>query len=215
MKSVEAVGKTYEEALASALNSLGVEKDQVEIQVLEEGTKGFLGFGAKPTKIKVTLLNTIKATTEKFLRDVLDAANINAEFKIEEEKDTLKINISGEEASMLIGRRGEALDSLQFLVSLLVNKEGKDYMRVILDIENYRQKREESLIRFANKMARSAVKSRRNLKLEPMNPYERRIIHAALQSDPYVTTYSEGDEPYRRIVISLKKRDYRGKNDSK
>lgn len=145
-----------------------------------------------------------KETAKKFLEDIFSTLEINAEINISEDEGCLRINVIGDEASRLIGRRGESLDSLQMLLGLAVNRDREKYVKVLLDIENYRAKREESLIKYANKMARQAAKQRRVIKLEPMNPYERRIIHSALQSDRYVKTYSEGKDPYRKIVIEPK-----------
>lgn len=145
-----------------------------------------------------------KEIAENFLKDIFETLAINAEIQTSVVDGSLCLKVFGDDASRLIGRRGESLDSLQMLLGLAVNK-GKDkYVKVLLDIENYRSKREESLIKYANKMARQAAKQRRIIKLEPMNPYERRIIHSALQSDRYVKTYSEGKDPYRKIVIEPK-----------
>lgn len=145
-----------------------------------------------------------KETAKKFLEDIFTTLEINAEINISENEGCLCIGVTGDEASRLIGRRGESLDSLQMLTGLAVNRDRDKYVKVLLDIENYRAKREESLIKYANKMARQSAKQRRVIKLEPMNPYERRIIHSALQSDRYVKTYSEGKDPYRKIVIEPK-----------
>lgn len=131
--------------------------------------------------------------------------NIEADIKIDMNSDSAKVSVIGDSAGQLIGRRGESLDALQMILSLAVNKTPGEYVKIMLDIEDYRSKREESLVRYANKMARTAAKQRKNIKLEPMNPYERRIVHSALQSDTYVTTYSEGEEPYRKVVIAVKR----------
>jgi len=206
MKSVEKIGKSKEEAIELALKELNAEKDDIEIEVLEEGSKGFLGFlGAKDFKIRATLKDNYEKTTRNFLNDIFDALDIIADINLNLKGDTLKVSVIGDSAGQLIGRRGESLDALQLLLGLAVNKKRDGYIKVLLDIENYREKREESLVRYANKMARTAVKQRRNIRLEPMNPYERRIVHSALQSDSYVTTYSEGEEPFRKVVISVKK----------
>ena len=206
MKSVEKIGKSKEEAIELALKELNADKDDIEIEVLEEGSKGFLGFlGAKDFKIRATLKDNYEKTTRNFLNDIFDALDIIADINLNLKGDTLKVSVIGDSAGQLIGRRGESLDALQLLLGLAVNKKRDGYIKVLLDIENYREKREESLVRYANKMARTAVKQRRNIRLEPMNPYERRIVHSALQSDSYVTTYSEGEEPFRKVVISVKK----------
>ena len=137
---------------------------------------------------------------------MLKNANVNAKVNITQENNLIKVAIEGKEAACLIGRRGETLDSIQFLTGLALNKINKDsHMRVLVDIENYRSKREESLIRYANKMAREVAKTKKTKKLDYMNPYERRIVHSALQEDKYVTTYSEGTDPYRRLVIEYKR----------
>jgi spoIIIJ-associated protein len=138
---------------------------------------------------------------------VLEKMGVMAEIHIQDEEECLRIDLVGPDMGTIIGYRGETLDALQYLVSLVINKENKEneYKRVLLDTENYRKKREETLIRLANKLAFKVKKYNKSVYLEPMNPYERRIIHAALQDNSYVTTHSEGDEPYRRVVIDLKK----------
>ena len=123
----------------------------------------------------------------------------------DEDKKTMDIEISGDEMGVLIGKRGQTLDSLQYLVSLVVNKEVEEYIRVKLDTENYRERRRETLENLAKNIAYKVKRTKRPVSLEPMNPYERRIIHSALQNDKYVTTYSEGEEPFRRVVVALKR----------
>lgn len=145
-----------------------------------------------------------KSIADKFLKEIFETLSIEAEINYSVVDGALMVKVFGDDASRLIGRRGESLDSLQMLVGLAVNKKREKYVKVLLDIENYRAKREESLVKYANKMARQAAKQRRIIKLEPMNPYERRIIHSALQTDRYVKTYSEGKDPYRKIVIEPK-----------
>lgn len=207
MKIIEMTGKTVEDALKAALSELQVTEDRVEVEVLDEGSKGlFKLIGAKPARIKVKVKKDYTYDAKTFLRDVLNAMGVKAEIKIREEDNVLKINLVGPDMGIIIGYRGETLDSLQYLVSLVVNKEqDAEYKRVLLDTENYRAKREETLRRLANKTAYKVRKSGRSFRLEPMNPYERRIIHSALQNDQYVESFSEGDEPYRRVVINLKK----------
>lgn len=205
MKFIEVDGKNVEEAVSSALKQLNVTEDKVTIEVLEEGSKGFLNLiGVKPAKVKVTLKRDYIEDARKFVRDVLDSMGVLAEIRISEENDSIKIDLTGPKMGIIIGYRGETLDSLQYLISLVVNK-GHDipYKKVILDTENYRAKREETLKRVALKSANKVKKSKRILKLEPMNPYERRIIHATLQNDEKISTRSEGDEPFRRVVIAL------------
>jgi spoIIIJ-associated protein len=207
MKSIEIIGKTAEEAIQNALKELNVTEDKVTIEVLEEGSKGFLNIiGVKPAKVKVTLKRDYVGDAKTFLKDVLNAMNVKAEINIKEENNEIKINLIGPSMGVLIGYRGETLDSLQYLVSLVVNKNHDEaYKRVILDTANYRYNRQETLRKLAFKMGDKVRANSKTLKLEPMNPYERRVIHSTLQNDAYVTTHSEGEEPYRRVVIELKK----------
>ncbi len=201
MKFVEKSGKSVEEALRLALIELEATREQVEIEVLEEGSKGFLGLGAKETRIRVSKKNSVIDIAKVFLMSVLKEMNIQADIEAELADDVLSISMAGDDMAILIGKRGQTLDSLQYLVSLVVNKDRDHYLRVVLDTENYRAKRKETLEALAEKLAAKVRKSRKNVILEPMNPYERRIIHSALQNNPNVSTKSEGDEPYRKVVI--------------
>ena len=207
MKTIEMTGKTVEEALKHALDELKLTKYKVDVEVIDEGSKGLFNLiGAKPAKVKVTAKPDSLDDAKTFLISVLNSMDINADIDIKEENDIIKINLKGPKMGLVIGYRGETLDSLQYLVSLVVNKNHENpYKRVVLDAENYRHKREETLIRVAQKTAYKVKKSGRPYKLEPMNPYERRIIHSALQEYTDINTYSEGEEPFRRIIISLKK----------
>jgi spoIIIJ-associated protein len=205
MKVLEFSGKNVEEALANALKELDVPRESVDFEVVEEGSKGLLGlFGAKPAMIRVTVKKTAIDEAKRFLGGVLDAMEIVADIEVKEEAEILKINLSGPKMGLIIGYRGETLDSLQYLTSLVVNK-GNEYKRVILDTEGYRMKREETLKRLADKTAYKVRKYGRSMKLEPMNPYERRIIHSSLQGVDKIKTYSIGDEPFRRVVVELEK----------
>lgn len=207
MKKIEVTGKTVNEALQNALIELNTTKDKVEIEVIEEGSKGFLNFiGVKPAKLVVTFKRDYLKEGEAFIKSVLASMNISANVKVSESKDIINIDITGPKMGLIIGHRGETLDSLQYLVSLVINK-GNDvpYKRVVLDAENYRSKREETLKRVADKTAYKVRKFKKAVKLEPMNPYERRIIHSVLQDNEYVRTFSEGEVPYRRVVVELKK----------
>lgn len=207
MKCVEFVGKTIEEAKDNALRELGVGEDRVEISVIDEGSKGILSLiGKRNAKIKVTVKRDYALEAENFLKGILDKMDIDAQIEVKQENNIIDMDIKGSNLGILIGYRGETLDSLQYLTSLIVNKNKEDgYKRVMLDAENYRAKREETLRRFAVKTAHRVQKTGRSIKLEPMNPYERRIIHSELQGDKYVKTYSEGNEPHRYVVIDLKK----------
>ena len=207
MKSIEVEGKTVEEALEKALNELCLTKENVNVEVLEHGSKGLFNvIGVKRAKIRVTSKYDYVDEAKKFIDNILKSMNLDAKIDIIEEGDTLKINLSGKKMGLIIGYRGETLDSIQYLVSLVLNKHHEfPHKKVILDTENYRSKREETLRGVAIKTAARVKKTGRAFKLEPMNPYERRIIHSALQEDTNVDTFSEGEEPFRRVVIELKK----------
>lgn len=207
MKSIEMIGKTVEDALDKALNELNLNRDKVELEILDEGSKGLFNFiGGKPAKIKVTVKRDYIDEAKKFLNDILDNMGIEASIEVKEDDNIININLLGDKMGLIIGYRGETLDSLQYLVSLVINKEhDMPYKRVVLDTEHYREKREETLIRVAQKTAYKVNKSGRAYKLEPMNPYERRVIHSALQNNDSVYTFSEGEEPYRRIVVDIRK----------
>ena len=207
MKIIEMTGRNVEEAVKNALAELKVTEDKIEVEVIEEGSKGFFKLlGTKPARIRVKVKRDYILDAKTFLRDVLNSMGIKAEIKVKEEDNVLKINLVGPDMGIIIGYRGETLDSLQYLVSLVVNKDQEtEYKRVVLDTENYRAKREETLRRLASKTAFKVRKTGKSFRLEPMNPYERRIIHSALQNDQFVETFSEGEEPYRRVVVNLKK----------
>lgn len=236
MKFVEKIAKTVDDAVTEALLDLMVTRDDVEIEIIEKGSKGFLGIGARDAKVKVTMKKkeeensvfeelgieklsirmddvkeVLEEETEKvdpvkigesFLTDVLEKMDIDAEIESKVNKEQVRMNVSGEKMGLLIGKRGETLDALQYLVNLVVNKNTEKYTRVILDTENYRQRREETLKKLAFRLAKKASQTKQRIVLEPMNPYDRRIIHSALQNSKTVKTYSEGKEPYRKIVIT-------------
>ncbi|MCI6276863.1 MAG: protein jag [Clostridium sp.] len=207
MKAIEVSGKNIEEAKRNALKQLQTTEDKVEILVLDEGSKGILGFiGTKPCKIRVTVKRGYIEEAKTFIRSILDNMGVMAEIRIKEENNVVNISLTGPRMGIIIGYRGETLDAIQYLVSLIINKDHEtEYKRVVLDTENYRLKREETLKRLAEKTAYKVRRNGRSFKLEPMNPYERRIIHSTLQNDKYVYTYSEGEEPYRKVVVDLKK----------
>ena len=207
-KTIEIKSKTKEEAVEQALKELGLEEKDIEVNVIQNPSKGFLGLiGAKEGIYQITVIKKEEIEIAKeFVENMLQKSKINAKVNAVQEDNLIKISIEGKEAACLIGRRGETLDAVQFLTGLALNKINKDsHMRVIVDIENYRSKREQSLIRYARKVAREVAKTRRTKKLDYMNPYERRIIHSALQNDKYVITCSEGTDPYRRVVIEYKR----------
>ena len=199
--------KTVSDAITEACKVLGVTSDKLDYVVKEEGSSGFLGIGAKDAVIEAKVKSSITDIAKIFLNDVFQAMNmtvvINAEYK-EEEKE-LFIDLSGDDMGVLIGKRGQTLDSLQYLVSLIVNKESTDYIRVKVDTENYRQRRKETLENLAKNISYKVKRTRRPVTLEPMNSYERRIIHSALQNDKYVRTHSEGEGKERRVIVSFKR----------
>ncbi len=203
--SVEKTGKTIQEAIKAALEELRADENSVDVEVLEEGNKGIFGIiGNKVARVRVTLKESAAEKARQFVKDVLEKMKLNADIFVEETEDSILLKIHGNDIGIIIGRRGETLDSLQYLASLVVNKEKGNYKRVVVDVENYRQKREETLIKLANRLADRVIKYKKNIVLEPMNPYERRIIHSSLQDNSYVETYSIGDEPNRKVVITLK-----------
>jgi len=209
--------KTVEEATAAALTEMNLTEDKAEIEVIEKESAGFLGlFNNKPAKIRIRKkVVEITDIAKEFLSNVLQAMEIEAEVKVNNntETETLEVQIIGDDMGILIGKRGQTLDSLQYLVSLVVNKESDNYLKVKLDTENYRERREETLKNLAKNIASKVKKTHRAVTLEPMNPYERRIIHSALQEDKFVETHSEGDEPYRKVVVTPKKGvNYEGGN---
>ena len=203
MDMIEVSAKTVSDAITEACQKLGVTSDKLDYQVVEEGSSGFLGIGAKPAVIKAAVKkSSVEEVARAFLNDVFQAMNMEVviDIKYNEEEKSMDI-----EMGVLIGKRGQTLDSLQYLVSLVVNKESEEYIHVKVDTENYRQRRKETLENLAKNIAYKVKRTKRSVSLEPMNPYERRIIHSALQNDKYVTTHSEGEEPFRRVVVTLKR----------
>ena len=207
---VEVSAKTVSEAITEAWRKFGVTSDKLDYQVVEEGSSGFLGIGSKPAVIKAAVKVeklSVDEVAKGFLRDVFEAMNMEVavDVQYDEEGRTMSIDLAGDEMGVLIGKRGQTLDSLQYLVSLVVNREVEEYIRVKVDTEDYRARRKETLENLAKNIAYKVKKTRRPVSLEPMNPYERRIIHSALQNDKYISTHSEGDEPFRRVVVTYKR----------
>ena len=209
----EFTAKTVDEALTNAVVSMQTSSDQLEYEVIEEGSSRLLGLISKPAKIRARVKLSLDAIASNFLDKVFQSMGmqVNIEITIDEVENQMNIDLSGEEMGILIGKRGITLDSLQYLVSLVINRNTEDYMKVKLDTENYRERRKATLENLAKNLAYKVKRTRRPVSLEPMNPYERRVIHSALQNDRYVETHSEGEEPYRKVVITLKK-DYRERN---
>lgn len=210
MDYMEFKGKTVEEAVTAASVELGIPSSDLEYEVIDKGSAGFLGLGAKQAVIKAKKAEqaiTIVDKTKEYLTTLFKAMDIETKISIDydEESNNMNINLEGPEMGILIGKRGQTLDALQYLISLFVNKESEAYIRVKLDTENYRARRKDTLENLAKNIAFKVKRNRRSVTLEPMNPYERRIIHSALQNDKYVATRSEGEEPYRKVVVYLKK----------
>ena len=199
MEYIEFSAKTVSEAITEACRNLGVTSDRLDYEIIDEGSSGFLGIGSKPAVIKAAVKNeeiSVEDKAGRFLNDVFAAMNMTVIVNVKYDK-------AEEDMGVLIGKRGQTLDSLQYLVSLVVNKDTENYIRVKIDTENYRERRKETLENLAKNIAYKVKRTRRPVSLEPMNPYERRIIHPALQNDKYVTTYSEGEEPFRHVVVYL------------
>ena len=207
MEFIEVSAKTVSDAITEACQKLTGTSDKLEYEVVDEGSSGFLGIGSKPAVIKARVKSSVEDTAKDFLKDVFEAMDLTVvvNVKYDENENYMEIDLSGDEMGVLIGKRGQTLDSLQYLVSLVVNKNVENYIRVKVDTENYRQRRKETLENLAKNISYKVKRTKRPVSLEPMNPYERRIIHSALQNDKYVTTHSEGDEPFRHVVVVLKK----------
>lgn len=205
MDYIKISGKTRSEAIEKAMEKFGVGEENLDIQVVDEGSRGFLGIGAKDYVINVKKIINKEEIIRSYLKKIYDCLDIRIDVRVEEEEDTVRVFVTGEGSSILIGRHGESLDGLQTILNIYLTKETDEHKRLILDIEGYREKRETSLVAYAKKMAQKVMYSRRAIKLDPMNPYERRIVHFALQDNTKITSFSEGEEPNRRIVLALKK----------
>lgn len=211
--SIEVTGKTEEEAIASALRQLDLQRDEVSIEILERSKSGFLRIGSTPAVVKVTYEVPDKPAAEgvaekakSFLEGLLSRMGVDAEIEFGTKDDgSVTVELRGDGMGAIIGRRGETLDAIQHLTNYAVNRGSEERTHICIDAENYRSKREESLVHLAEKMAAKALKYRRSMALEPMNSYERHVIHTALQDYAGVTTGSTGVEPNRRVVISCEK----------
>jgi spoIIIJ-associated protein len=207
MEFIEVLGKTVDEALTNAVIKLGTTSDKVEYEVIDRGNNGLLSiFNNKPARIKVRKKETVEDLVRAFLDNMFNAMNmaVKVDIDMDEVEGSMDIELSGDDMGLLIGKRGQTLDSIQYLVSLVANKEKEKYIRVKVDTENYRQRRKETLESLAKNISYKVKRSKRSVSLEPMNPYERRIIHSALQNDKFVSTRSEGEDPFRHVVIFLK-----------
>lgn len=204
---LEFTAKTVDEALTETLIKLEATSDQVEYEVLEKESAGFLGMFSKPARIRVCKKESVQEIVKNFLDKLFHHMGLNVEVVMEynEEESVIDIELKGEEMGVLIGKRGQTLDSIQYLTSLVANKDLENYVKIKMDTENYRQRRRETIENLAKNIAIKVKKTRKPAYLEPMNPYERRIIHSTLQNDKYVDTYSEGEEPFRKVVVTVSK----------
>ena len=234
--SIEKNAKNKQDAIELALKELNASREDVEIEVLDEGSKGFLGIGARDARVRVTLIKSEEPVNETYVQEKEEVAEtevkpVKREPKVKKEslgdpaddvaidakmeEQSVSIDLSGENMGIVIGKRGDTLDSLQYLTSLVVNQRSDDYIKVSIDTENYREKRAEALLALSTRLADKVTKTGKKFTLEPMNPYERRIIHSNLQDSETVTTYSVGSEPYRKVVIAPKNAKYIGGNIKK
>lgn len=204
-KTVKKSAKTIQEAIALALAELKLSENEATVEILEEGSKGLFGLGAKDAVVQVTANVSPENRARTFLEDVFLGMGMRVQIDITFEGKLMKVNLSGENMGIIIGKHGDTLDALEHLTSLTVNRGDGDYVKVVLDTENYREKRRQTLVRLAENLSASVVNHKKKVTLEPMSAGERRIIHSTLQSNPEVDTYSIGEEPYRRVVIALKK----------
>ena len=207
MEFIEVSAKTVDDAITEASIKLGTTSDKIEVEVIEKGSTGFLGIKSKPAIIKARKKNDTVDNIREFLENVFSAMNMDVTIDIKKAEDdkVYEVELSGKEMGLLIGKRGQTLDSLQYLTNLAVNKHSDGYIKVKLDTEDYRQRRKDTLENLAKNIAYKVKRTKRPVSLEPMNPFERRVIHSALQGDRYVETHSEGEEPFRHVVVTLKK----------
>jgi len=206
LRTIEKKGRTVDEAIKSALDELGCDIDDVKIEIMEEPSKGLLGLGKKPAVVRISVRQTPEEETRMVLEDLLNKMKIDYQINnVEYDAGRVRINITGKDMGLLIGRKGETLNAVQFILSLIVNRDRPEKVHITLDVEDYRKKKEESLEALALRLSDKVKKTRKNVVMRPMTSQERRIVHTALQGDPQVTTYSLGDEPNRKVVISLKK----------
>ncbi len=208
MEFIEISAKTVDEAITEALVKLGTTSDRIEYEVIEKGSAGFMGIvGRKDAVIRARKKYTVEDDTREFLNKIFDAMDLKVEIIIDRPEDSNIVNVElkGDDMGVLIGKRGQTLDSLQYLTNLAVNKHAENYVKVKIDTEDYRKRRRETLENLARNIAYKVKRTKHSVTLEPMNPYERRVIHSTLQNDKFVTTHSEGEEPYRHVVVTLKK----------
>ena len=208
MEYIEVSAKNIDDAITEACQQLGATSDQIEYEVIDKGSTGFLGIGSKNAVIKARKKEgSVEDNVKEFLNSVFAAMNMEVELivKIDDAEKVIDVELKGDDMGVLIGKRGQTLDSLQYLTNLAINKKSEDYYKVKIDTEDYRKRRKETLENLAKNIAYKVKRTKRSVSLEPINRFERRIIHSALQNDKYVTTHSEGEEPYRHVVVTLKR----------
>ena len=207
MDFIEVSAKSVEEAITEASIKLGIPSSEIDYEVVEKGSTGFLGIGSKSAVIKARKKFSVEENVREFLSSVFEAMDIEVEIliKINEEEKLIDVELKGADMGLLIGKRGQTLDSLQYLTNLAINKHSENYYKVKVDTEDYRKRRKDTLENLAKNIAFKVKRTKRPVALEAMNPFERRVIHSALQNDKFVTTHSEGEEPYRHVVVTLKK----------
>lgn len=205
MKTIVVTGKTIEEAVKSGLAQWNVPEERVEIQVLEHPSKGLFGLiGSKDAKVELKLIPDALEEAVAFLQDVFRTMDLQVRIDRQNTDDGVQFNLSGNELGILIGRRGQTLDSLQYLVNIVANRYSDAHVRIVLDAENFRERRRQTLVELSERLARRVAKTRKEVVLEPMSPQERKVIHSQLQNHPEVKTFSKGEEPNRRVVIAPK-----------
>ena len=214
MDFIEVSAKTVDDAITESLVKLGTTSDKIEYEIIEKGSSGFLGIGSRPALIKVRKKSEVEDYVYDFLHNVFLAMNMEVEILINKSEDgkNVDVELKGEEMGVLIGKRGQTLDSLQYLTNLAVGKQVNEYVKVKIDTEDYRKRRRDTLENLAKNIAYKVKRTKRSVSLEPMNPFERRVIHSALQNDRYVNTHSEGEEPYRHVVVTLKRNNNNNSN---
>ncbi|MEY8392545.1 protein jag [Lachnospiraceae bacterium] len=207
MDYIEVTAKTVDDAITEGLIKLGTTSDKIETEIIEKGSSGFLGIGSKPAVVKIWRKFTVKDFVWNFLNDVFQAMKMNVEINVvvSEDEKNVDVELKGDDMGVLIGKRGQTLDSLQYITNLALGKQVNEFVKVKIDTEDYRKRRKDTLENLAKNIAYKVKRTKRPVSLEPMNPFERRVIHSALQNDKYVSTHSEGDEPFRHVVVTLKR----------
>ena len=207
MDFIEVTAKTVDDAITEGLIKLGTTSDKIETEIIEKGSSGFLGIGSKPAVGRIRKKFTVEDYTRKFLDDIFHAMDmdVNIIIHVSEDQKNVDIELKGDDMGVLIGKRGQTLDSLQYLTNLALGKQVNEFIKVKIDTEDYRKRRKETLENLAKNIAYKVKRTKHSVSLEPMNPFERRVIHSSLQNDRYVNTHSEGEEPYRHVVVTLKR----------